>query len=58
MLSEENKKNLDSFKIAMRQEVGNAGYFLEDIPDMIQEKSRRQKRHTSSYPSFIKKKSV
>ena len=39
MLSEENKKNLDSFKTAMRQEVRNAGYFLEDIPDMIQEKS-------------------
>ena len=38
MLSEENKKNLDSFKTAMRQEVRNAGYFLEDIPDMIQEK--------------------
>ena len=38
MLSEENKKNLDSFKTAMRQEVRNAGYFLEDAPDLIREK--------------------
>ena len=38
MLSEENKKNLDSFKTAMRQEVRNAGYFLEDAPDLIHEK--------------------
>ena len=38
MLSEENKKNLDSFKTAMRQEVRNAGYFLEDAPGLIREK--------------------
>lgn len=42
MLSEENKKNLDSFKTAMRQEVRNAGYFLEDIPDLLREKKLEQ----------------
>ena len=42
MLSEENKKNLDSFKAAMRQEVRNTGYFLEDIPDLLREKKLEQ----------------